>query len=245
VVQAVQNLTFESDAETLSPADTTSSAAVCAVCGSPNAAGNKFCSSCGVPFDEATRVSPAARPAPGQHHYHHHYHHHYISGGEGLNAHAVAEPRTPSVNPVVRDAARIRATQGGAVISRAEAAVRQATQDWAFACNTRHLDDLVSLYSTDAIALRPNVAPVRGIAAIREFLVSLLDSGFGDVEMEQLRVEIFGDVAYDAGRCKMLAPIAVGKRREERGKYLIVYTRSSSGDWKIVSDCWSSDLSLK
>jgi len=30
----------------------------------------------------------------------------------------------------------------------------------------------------------------------------------------------------------------------ERGKYLWVLARQSGGEWKIVSDCWSSDLTL-
>jgi hypothetical protein len=61
--------------------------------------------------------------------------------------------------------------------------------------------------------------------------------------MEPLRSETFGDVAYEAGRCKMLVPFTMGKRREERGKYLLTLARQA-GDWKILADCWSSDLSL-
>ncbi len=91
--------------------------------------------------------------------------------------------------------------------------------------------------------LRPNVPPLRGTAAIREFFFGVLDAGLGDVELELLRVEIFGDIAYEAGRCKMLVPFTMGKRREERGKYLLTLARQV-GDWKILADCWSSDLSL-
>ena len=61
--------------------------------------------------------------------------------------------------------------------------------------------------------------------------------------MEPLRVEVMGDLAYDVGRCTMLAPSAAGKRREERGKYVILAARQA-GEWKILVDCWSSDLSL-
>jgi ketosteroid isomerase-like protein len=85
---------------------------------------------------------------------------------------------------------------------------------------------------------------VRGTAAIREFFFSALDSGLGDIEMEALRVEMLGDIAYEAGRCQMLVPVAVGKRREERGKYVVVFARQKNGDWKAVVDSWSSDLSL-
>ena len=62
--------------------------------------------------------------------------------------------------------------------------------------------------------------------------------------MEAFRVELLGDLAYEAGRCKMLVPVAVGKRREERGKYVVVFARQKTGDWKAVVDSWSADLSL-
>ena len=60
--------------------------------------------------------------------------------------------------------------------------------------------------------------------------------------MESLRLEMLGEIALDLGRCKMLVPVAMGKRREERGKYLIVLARQPAGTWKILADCWSSDL---
>lgn len=153
-----------------------------------------------------------------------------------------SEPRPASTVPGVRDL-RARAQMGGASLSRAEAAVRKLTQEWALACNSKQLDDLVGLYAVDAIVLRPNVPPVRGSAAIREFFFGLLDSGFGDVETDPLRTEVFGDVAYEAGRCKMLVPSTMGKRREERGKYLLTLARQA-GDWRILADCWTNDLSL-
>ena len=155
-------------------------------------------------------------------------------------------PSAPLDRPAggtVRDG-RTRAALTGPSLSRAEAAVRQLTQDLALACNTKQLDDLVNLYGSDALVLRPNFPPVRGSAAIREFFVAALDAGLGEVEMEPMRTELLGDIAYEAGRCKMLVPIAMGKRREERGKYLIVSTRQANGEWKAVADSWSSDLSL-
>jgi ketosteroid isomerase-like protein len=66
----------------------------------------------------------------------------------------------------------------------------------------------------------------------------------GEAELEPLRVEVAGDMAYEVGRCKALVPGATGKRREERGKYLWVCARQSNGEWKLTVDCWSSDLSL-
>jgi uncharacterized protein (TIGR02246 family) len=138
----------------------------------------------------------------------------------------------------------MRSPLGASGLSRAEAAVRKLTQDWAQSCNTKQLEDLVELYLADATVLRPNVPAVRGTAAIREFFFGVLDSGFGELELETMRVEIFGDLAYEAGKCKSLIPVAMGKRREERGKYLLVLKRQAANEWKIAADSWSSDLSL-
>ena len=62
--------------------------------------------------------------------------------------------------------------------------------------------------------------------------------------MESLRLEVLGEIALDLGRCKMLVPVAMGKRREERGKYLVVLVRQPTGTWKILADCWSADLAV-
>lgn len=250
-----------------------SSTEICPNCGYRNRAGNKFCGMCGIaaasthetksehfpalqhePADEfpfpahpAVREPQSLAPptpragATEAHHYHHHYHHHYFpagydagSGRPGDSGRSEA-PREEKIrsNPALRGD-----------LSRAEAGVRRVTQEWALACNTKHLDDLLDLYASDAMVLRSNCPPVRGAAAVREFFFSALDSGLGEVELEPLRVEIAGDLAYEAGKCKALVPSATGKRREERGKYLWVCARQSNGEWKLAADCWSSDLSL-
>jgi uncharacterized protein (TIGR02246 family) len=249
-LQAVQRMAFEADAEeSAEGSQTQHDAGVCPACGNRNRAENRFCSTCGVSLMDAQPRKPggqsqpgqAGGEAPGMHHYHHHYHHHYFSPAERMASSFAVEGRAASPAPV----GKIRVPMAGQSLSRAEAAVRQIGKDWIQAANTRQLEDLVDLYLPDALMLRPNVPAVRGTAAIREFFVTQLDSGLGDVEMDPLRVELLGDVAYEAGRVKLLVPsVVAGKRREERGKYLMIFSRQTGGEWKIVSDCWSTDLSL-
>ena len=238
----------------------------CDICGHQNRPGNQFCGMCGLPLPDSPGAAAAVRPvpthpsqdnpaarqatatpaptaAPGVHFYHHHYHHHYLPAGADTGAGSVSTPR-PTLPEATRDPSRVRTPGTGQPMSRAETSVRKLMQDWALACNTKHLDDLVSLYAGDAMVLRPNHPPVRGTAAIREFFVATLDAGFGEAELDPMRLEVFGDIAYEAGRCKALVPVAVSKRREERGKYLTLLAREGNGEWKIISDCWSSDLSL-
>jgi ketosteroid isomerase-like protein len=247
-IAAMQRLAAESVADA-APGSTDASAddfPVCMTCGYKNRPNSRFCGMCGMPVEakavgteEPVPGGPAVQNGP--HHYHHHYHHHYFSSSPDFQ---LGGGRAVVPDAAPREPARFRAPGTPQVVSRAEAAVRQVTQDWAVACNNRQLDDLVSIYATDALVMRPNHPAIRGAPAIREFFFSALDAGLGEVELDILRVDVIGDVAYEAGRCKMLVPTAIGKRREERGKYLMILSRQSNAEWRIVADCWSSDLSL-
>jgi ketosteroid isomerase-like protein len=191
--------------------------------------------------EPAQEVHPQPGAPAGTHHYHHHYHHHYFQGG----TETAAAPR-PNAPESAREADRMRvaAAAKGEPMSRSEAAVRRLTQEWVLACNTRQLDELIELYAADALVLRSNLPPIRGAMAVREFFFSSLEAGLGEVAVEPMRVEVIGDLAHEVGRYSALVPGAVGKRREERGKYLWVFAKQSSGDWKLVSECWSSDMTL-
>jgi ketosteroid isomerase-like protein len=236
--QAIQQMALDSDVEKpMAPVVTAEGH--CPGCGTASVAGSRFCAACGLPLQNTSEGVQASGSSAGQHHYHHHYHHHYFPTPAGAT---VARPATPPVN--IRDAARTRPQLAPTGLSRAETALRRMTTDWMQACNTKHIDDLIELYVPDAMVLRPNVPAMRGTAAIREFFVGALNAGLGEVEMEPLRVEVMGEMAYEAGRCKMLVPVTMGKRREERGKYMILMSRQGPNEWKIVSDVWSSDLGL-
>ncbi len=245
----------------------------CKICGYQNRGGYKFCGMCGISVEEAAKedtrgstaqeASPSAavalspnflleperepvpRPTGNEtHHYHHHYHHHYFPGAqEGMYGRADLA-RDPARDAAREDKLRSTAASLRGDLTRAEAAVRAITQEWVLACNTKHLDDLLELYTPDALVLRSNYPPIRGAAAIREFFFGSLDAGLGEVEIEPLRVDVVGELAYEAGRCKALIPGSAGKRREERAKYLWVLQRQSNSEWKVVADCWSSDLTL-
>jgi len=209
----------------------------CSSCGGALPAGARFCVWCGLAKEASATGAAQSGSAGAQHHVHHHYHHVVAPTGTPAPA-ATATPDSASPR------GRAPGAAGPAPGGRAEIAARQVVQDWAQACNTRHIDDLLELYAPDATVIRSSIPPVRSLPAIREFLVSMLEAGLGEVEMDSLRLEVMGEVAIDLGRCKMLVPVAMGKRREERGKYLVVLVRQPVGTWKILADCWSSDMPI-
>ena len=238
-VEAIQRMPGSAAAaqELAAAGDESPEAHSCSACGGSLPAGARFCVWCGVPNSSGcprgtcsieerrtTSFPPSLSP----------------SGPQPRRYSGAPAAETESTAP----RGRAPGSPGPAPGGRAEASARQVVQDWAQACNTRHIDDLIELYAPDATLIRSSVPPVRSLPAIREFLVSLLEAGLGDVEMESLRVEVMGDIALDIGRCKMLVPVAMGKRREERGKYLIVLARQAAGTWKILADSWSSDLAV-
>ena len=241
-VEAVHRLSGNAAQDLAAAAEPDHSADACPACGRALPPGARFCLACGLPTHPgAGDAGTPARPTAAQHHYHHHYHHFVpdpASPGRAASSSPVAE--SDSSTPRGRAPGSSASASGG----RAEVSARQVVQDWAQACNTRHIDDLLELYAPDATLIRSSVPPVRSLPAIREFLISLLEAGLGDVEMESLRLDIMGEIALDLGRCKMLVPVAMGKRREERGKYLVVLVRQPAGTWKIFADCWSSDLAV-
>ena len=193
-----------------------------------------------VPVEE---VHPSPGAPAGTHHYHHHYHHHYFEGGK-TDAGAPAARANAPESAREADRLRVAAAAKGEPMSRSEAAVRRLTQEWVLACNTRQLDELIELYAADALVLRSNLPPIRGAMAVREFFFALLEAGLGEVALDPLRVEVSGELAHEVGRYSALVPGTAGKRREERGKYLWVFAKQSSGDWKLISECWSSDVML-
>lgn len=237
-VEAIQRISGASVAQELSASGESESANTCGGCGGSLPAGARFCVWCGLAKEGGTSAAPVTAGA-GQHHFHHHYHH-FVSPQGSTPAAPAASTAEGAAAPRGRMPGAASPAPGG----RAEVAARQVVQDWAQACNTRHIDDLVELYVPDATLIRSSVPPVRSLPAIREFLLSMLEAGLGDVEMESLRLEMMGEIAMDLGRCKMLVPVAMGKRREERGKYLVVLVRQPAGTWKILADCWASDSTV-
>lgn len=238
-VEAIQRMAGGVAGAELIPDSTADSGDSCSGCGGSLEAGARFCPQCGL----ATPASGADR-APGPqtrngavHHYHHHYHH-FVPGAATGSAASTVEAGSTAPR------GRVPGSPGTSSGGRAELLARQVAQNWAQACNTKHLDDLAELYASDATLIRSNLPPVRSLPAVREFLHALLEAGLGDLEMESLRTEVMGEIAMDIGRCKMLVPVAMGKRREERGKYLLVLVRQPAGTWKILADCWSSDQSI-
>ena len=126
-------------------------------------------------------------------------------------------------------------------VATAEAALRKLMQRWTMAYNAKRLDEVTSLYSNEAIVLRPSMLPVRGRAGVREHLSSAIQSGLGDMQLDCTDIGVLGDIACLSGRNRMLMPVAAANRQERTGKFFVV-ARREGADWKILGDVWCVDM---
>lgn len=206
----------------------------CPKCGGVISGTNRFCGFCGTPLDKAG-LAPVKAAAPqaalDQHIYHHHHHYHHFPE-------STSESTTESVPS---GAPTPPAGLEPAEVATAEAALRRLMQRWTMAYNAKRLDEVTSLYSNEAIVLRPSMLPVRGRAGVREHLSGAIQSGLGDMQLDCTDIGVLGEIACLSGRNRMLMPVAAANRQERTGKFFVV-ARREGADWKILADSWCMDM---
>ncbi|HEX6802696.1 MAG TPA: DUF4440 domain-containing protein [Terriglobales bacterium] len=207
----------------------------CPKCGGVNSGTNRFCGFCGTLLDKtgAAPIKTATITAPAEQHvYHHHHHYHHFPEGTSESTESL---------PVSAPASAPPAGLEPADVASAEAALRKLMQRWTMAYNAKRLDEVSSLYSNEAIVLRPSMLPVRGRAGVREHLSGAIQSGMGDMQLDCTDIGVLGEIACLSGRNRMLMPVAAANRQERTGKFFVV-ARREGVDWKIIADVWCMDM---
>jgi uncharacterized protein (TIGR02246 family) len=130
--------------------------------------------------------------------------------------------------------------QGTGSSSDVETTIRGLTQDFRTAFNTGNYDQVATLFAADGVFMAPNHEPVTGQKAIERKLAEFGDEGYQDLRVETLRVDYSGDMAMEVGRYTVSIVKEDGHSVIDHGKYLVVWRRL--GAWRVVADCWSSNL---
>jgi ketosteroid isomerase-like protein len=242
-LQAIQAMAgdaaLEEDTEVLAENQTTiRKGAECTKCGGVNSESNRFCGFCGATLN-SNRPAPEATArtvtSGEQHIHHHHYHHHYFPDGTGERSHTT---RGYGLHPATESLSAGESPEH----SGTDTILRKLAQEWVLLCNAKRLDELVALYSSDAVLIRPGVPMAHGSAAIKECLQADLDAGLGDVQLEVVDLGTMGNVACLTGVSRMLMPISPANRKERTGKFLFLVRRVDPR-WEIVADIWCVDNS--
>ena len=97
-------------------------------------------------------------------------------------------------------------------------------------------------YTEDAVILPPNEPAVQGWEPIKAYILKEIPTTHFEVNITE--IDGRGDLAYVQGTYWLtyLAPDGSGPAKDI-GKYIEIWRKQSTGDWKVIRDIWNSDQS--
>jgi uncharacterized protein (TIGR02246 family) len=143
---------------------------------------------------------------------------------------------------VVSLVAAISAAAGaaGAQDAAVRAAIEAGNKKFSAAVAKADAAVVASLYTTDAEALPPNSAAVKGRPAIEAMFKGIFDSGVTGIELTAAEVEAQGPLASEVGT--YVVTLKDGTVAD-RGKYVVVW-KKVGGQWLLHRDIWNSNQPL-
>ena len=125
-------------------------------------------------------------------------------------------------------------------------AVKDMLNQYAKGCNTGDFDFWMSLWADDGVQMPPDAPAVVGKEQIRENMKPVFDQFNYKVGIDILEAKVHGDLGLT--RCNgtvAVTPKAGGETIHSLpdAKALTLYERQSDASWKIVYDCFNSNVS--
>lgn len=124
----------------------------------------------------------------------------------------------------------------------ARAALLKADAAWAaLASTSKDVEQIVAIWTDDAVIVPPREPPVRGKAAIRAFVgESLKVPGFSvHWTPESAVVSASGDIGYTMGTNRFTFPDGKGAIVTQHGRYVTIWRKEADGTWRCVVDFWN------
>ena len=115
-----------------------------------------------------------------------------------------------------------------------EVVICRLSEEWTGLWNSGQLDKVVDLYTKDALYLPAHANPVHGRKNIREFLSQPMRQGATDFTLRIDFIQRAGNLAYDVGHYSIRLPQEDGSKKLDQGRYLVVWQRQASGEWRMV-----------
>jgi uncharacterized protein (TIGR02246 family) len=100
-------------------------------------------------------------------------------------------------------------------------------------------DAIAQMYTEDAELLVPEAPVFTGRLAIAQVWQAIVGSGGNTVHVNIREVQDIGDCAYDIGTFTVTAPDG---HVLNAGKYVVIWNRRSSVEWKIHRDIFNWDI---
>jgi ketosteroid isomerase-like protein len=121
------------------------------------------------------------------------------------------------------------------------AALMQLSREWSALVSTAPVDEWIDFWAEDAVLMPPGSPPLRGKAAIREYVEAAVQiPGFQiSWEPESVLVSRSGDLAYMVERNVTVVDDELGHPVTTHGKGVTVWRKDPDGSWRNVVDIWN------
>ena len=125
-----------------------------------------------------------------------------------------------------------------------ENTLKDLDAQWSKAAESKDVDKTVSYYADGALVMPPNAPAATTKDAIQKIWKdTLTNAGFsGSWKATKVEVAKSGDLANVSGTWEFTLNDAKGRPATDRGKFLEVWKKQTSGTWKCAIDIWNSDL---
>lgn len=119
----------------------------------------------------------------------------------------------------------------------------QISREWSELVGTGDIDAAIEYWAEDAVMMVPGLPPLRGRAAIREYIEAGAAMPGFSVRWEPLEAHVSeaGDMAYLIERNQFTMQDSTGATVTESNKTVTVWRREADGTWKNVIDMWNAD----
>jgi uncharacterized protein (TIGR02246 family) len=120
--------------------------------------------------------------------------------------------------------------------------IRALDAQWLAAAARRDLDGMMAIYAPDARELLPDMPPLVGTTAIRDFYANLMEQmpGFAHhFDAQEITVGVAGDLAVVRGTYRFTPDVQVPSKVHS-GKFVGVW-RHVGGDWRLAINISNGD----
>ena len=126
-------------------------------------------------------------------------------------------------------------------------ALMKLSRDWSAKITTSPIDDWIDFWAEDAVMMPPGLPPLRGKAAIRQYVETAGKLPGFQIrwEPESVCVSQSGDLAYMIERNVTTFNDAQGKPVTSHGKVVTDWRKGSDGSWRNIVDMWKRHRLVK
>ena len=128
-------------------------------------------------------------------------------------------------------------------------AIKGMLDQYAVGCNTGDFDLWISLWADDGVQMPPDTPARMGKEQIREAMKPAFDQMNLDIAIHDIKeAKVYGDLGLTVCTYTLkMTPKAGGETINAMpdGKALTLYERQSDGSWRIVYDCFNSNVPPK